>query len=184
MEDVAVVKVEGLPAVSRQKVSKTGYSEAAKQKAALAFAQNQNLRVAADITEINYETIREWMREPWWAEFQEEYKRERRALLNTKLTTIVDMALEKVQDQIELGDEIYNKKTGETVRIAIPMSQVAKVAHDFLGQKLAIEKMDSGIREETTDVKDALKLLAAEFAKFNKKTKPQEIIDIEFKEVS
>jgi hypothetical protein len=90
----------------------------------------------------------------------------------------VDKALETLEERLDRGDWVLNQKTGKAVRKPVSFKEVSKVATEILGQQIQMEKLDTELPQEQGTVKDALKQLAAEFAKFNKKTRiTGEVVD-------
>ena len=143
----------------------------------------QNKRLVAEASGVPLMTIQNWERQDWWEPLKLEVKKEQRAILANKMSGIVDKALEITADRLEHGDHILVQKTGEVVRKPVPLREAAKVVNDMVAQKMKLEKEDDFSDVEKGTVQDALKMLAQEFAKFNKKSKPTEVIDVEFKDV-
>lgn len=102
----------------------------------------------------------------------------------TKLSKIVDKALESIDDRLDNGDFILNNKTGEVVRKPVGLRDAVTAATALMQRAEVIENMNKQERaiEATQSVEDQLKLLASEFAKFNNKSKVN-AETIEFKEL-
>jgi hypothetical protein len=130
-----------------------------------------NLRLVSELTGVSYGLIREWRTAPWWYELEAEIKASRILQVDNKLSKIVDTSLSMVQDRLEFGDFVFNQKSGEVVRKPVSLRDATRTASDLMTRQVALHKESS---ENTTSiatasVADQLKLLADEFAKFNKR---------------
>lgn len=130
-----------------------------------------NMRLVAELTGVSYQLCRLWKMEPWWPELVEEVKASRTLQLDNKLAKIVDKSLDAIADRLENGDVFFNQKTGTIQRKEVSLRDATKVATDLLQRQDAIYKQQKDAIEVKDDktIKDQLSLLAAEFAKFNKK---------------
>ena len=146
--------------------------------------QTQNLRTAAELTDVHINTIKVWTESEWWPEIVEKTKRIARAELNSRLTKIVDLALSRIEDRLENGDYVMNNKTGEIIRKPVSLRDANQVAKDILGQQIDIQKMEREEIKIDSSVSDILKNLATEFAKFNKTIKQNNATDIQFVDVT
>lgn len=91
----------------------------------------------------------------------------------TKLSKIVDKALDSIDDRLDNGDFILNNKTGEVVRKPVGLRDAVNAASALMQRAEVIENMNKQERtiEATQSIEDQLKLLANEFARFNNKGK-------------
>lgn len=130
-----------------------------------------NLRLVADLTEVNYETIKVWKQSPWWNDIVAEVKASRNAALDTKLSKIVDRALETIADRLENGNVKYDFKKGEAYREPVTIKDATSAAKALMDQQLQMEKLKvvETSAQVTVSVQDQIKMLAQEFARFNTK---------------
>lgn len=142
-----------------------------------------NLKIVAASTGISYGLIRQWKMQPWWNELEQEIRATQNIEMDTKLSKIVDRSLDSVLDRVENGDFFYDNKSGEIKRKPVNLRDVARVSVDILSKRELL-RGNATDRKETTQVSvnEQLKLLAAEFAKWQNKAKP-EVIDVEMVEV-
>jgi hypothetical protein len=141
-----------------------------------------NLRMVSAITGVSYSLVRQWKQQPWWAELVAEIRQTQTIEMDTKLSKIVDKSLDAVLDRVENGDFFFDQKAQEVKRKPVALRDVARVTVDILAKRELL-RGNATERKETTQVSvtDQLKLLAAEFAKWQ--SKPQEVIDVEMVEV-
>lgn len=138
-----------------------------------------NRALVAELTGVNYGTLRVWMKSDWWASLEAEIKSAKRIEKSSKLTKIVDKALEAVDDRITNGNVKYDFKTKEVFRVPVSVLEAAKVANDLMQRQEALDKVsvDEVKQEQTQSIQDQLKFLANEFAKFNGHA-PIQVVDM------
>ena len=142
-----------------------------------------NIQLVSSLTGVDVSTIQNWKKQPWWTELVATYREEKALVVDSKMASIVDKALEKVDDRLENGDIVLNNKTGELIRKPVSMKDAALVARDLLVRQEAIRKSTDEAVEHKETVKETLSLLAKEFAKWAKKEPVSEIVDVESKEI-
>lgn len=142
-----------------------------------------NLKMVSAITGVSYELVREWKTQPWWKELESEIRQTQNIEMDTKLSKIVDKSLDAVLDRVENGEFFYDQKTGKIKRKPASLRDVARVSVDMISKR---ELIRHGVedRKETTQiaVAEQLKLLAAEFSRWNNKLKSP--IDVEVTDVT
>lgn len=143
-----------------------------------------NARRATEELGVPWDTYQDWRRAEWWSELIEEVKLQQRLELNNRLGTVVDKALEILEDRMENGDLVLNQKTGQIVRRAIPARDAARIANDILSRKLVMEKQDTEQQVQKDTVSETLKTLAKEFARFNNKVSKSNAETIEFRDIT
>ena len=129
-----------------------------------------NMRLVSELTGVSYQLCRMWKREPWWRELEDEVRASRTLALDNKLSKIVDKSLDTIADRLENGDVVFNQKTGEVVRKEVSLKDATKVATDLLTRQAVVQKQEKEVVaiQNTGTIQDQLKMLAMEFAKFNK----------------
>jgi hypothetical protein len=141
-----------------------------------------NMKMVAAMTGVSYDLIRQWKLQPWWKELEAEIRQTQNIEMDTKLSKIVDKSLDATLDRIENGEFFYDQKTGQVKRKPAALRDVARVSVDMLSKRELL-RGNATERKETTQISVAeqLKLLAAEFAKWQEK--PKEVLDVEMVEV-
>lgn len=144
-----------------------------------------NMRLVAELTGVSYGLIRLWKLEPWWAELVNEIKASRNIQLDTKLSKLVDRSLDMISDRLENGDFVFNQKSGEVVRKEVSLRDVNVVTKDLLNHQINLQKLekDEVQVQDNKSIQDQLKMLATEFAKFNK-TNTGPVEDIKYVEMT
>lgn len=156
------------------------------KKVAVATKYNQlgNMRLVSELEEVPYDTLLQWKQSEWWPTMMAELKKAKQLTTNNKLGDIVDRSLVIIKDRLEEGDQVWNAKTCELIRVPISLKDATKVANDLLDKQIKMEEMIARIDVQKESVQDTLKLLATEFTKWANKAKKQDAIDVEFKEIN
>ena len=169
--------------VAAKRLDKAGeYTWEHKIKVVATLLATGNMAHAARTHNIDYSTLQDWKKKPWWPKLLAEVKQAARADLQTKMSKIVSKALDAVEDRIENGEVVLNNKTGELLRKPASLRDVNNVASGMISQQIQLEKLDKGATVQQETMQDLLKQLHTEFAKFNKNTSKAGATDIPFVE--
>jgi hypothetical protein len=127
--------------------------------------------------------MKNWKSEPWWRETELEIKSSRRLQTDSKLSEIVNRALDITADRLEHGDFIYDQKKQELVRKPVPLKDAVNAANNLLQRQHILEKesLNEINADSTKTISEQLTQLATEFAKFNNRDKAK-ATTISFKE--
>lgn len=149
------------------------YDEKFKLHAVQQYLLLGNLSLVADILGVAYKTMKVWKSEPWWKEVEQEIKASRRLITDSKLSSIVDRALEITADRLEHGDFIYDQKSQQLVRKPVGIKDAVTTVNNLLQRQHILEKEASNEvnSEATKTISEQLTQLAGEFAKFNNRGK-------------
>lgn len=139
-------------------------------------------RKTAEMAEISLQTLDRYRDQPWWDEVVAEIKKQRDSKVVHKLSSIVERALEVVEDRLENGDIVLNNKTGTLVRKPVPLREASKAAVELLARQQQIEKQADEATVQQSTVKETLGLLAAEFSKWSKQVSKSNAQVIDFTE--
>lgn len=140
-----------------------------------------NARLVSTLTGVSPITITSWKKQPWWAELEDEIKREKTLSLNTKLSKIISKSLDILEDRLENGNTKMTKD-GTLVKVPVELKDAAKVTNDLLTRQHILEKTMDGGSIEASSVQDTLEALKKEFSKWAKKEAIKDAIDIDVKE--
>lgn len=166
-------------------VSATGkwWSEPQKLEAVKTYLMTGNVAMTARILKIPEDTLRRWVKMPWWVEIVEDLKSQDELILSARLKKIVEKTFDVVEDRLEHGDYVYDQKTGQMRRKPVALRDAHKVGVDLTAQRQQLlERHAPRASEEAID--DKLNKLAAKFAAIVQGRQPpsEEIIDVEVKE--
>lgn len=167
-------------------VSATGkwWSQPQKLEAVKTYLMTGNVALTASLLKIPEDTLRRWVRMPWWAEVVDDFKSQDELQLSAKLKKIVEKTFDVVQDRLEHGDFVYDQKTGQMRRKPVAMKDAHKVGIDLHAQREALlNKHAPRASEEAID--DKLNKLAAKFAAIvqGRQAPSEEVIDVQAKMV-
>lgn len=146
-----------------------------------------NLKMVSATTGVQYSLVRQWKSQPWWKELEMEIRQTQNIEMDTKLSKIVDKSLDAVMDRIDNGEWIFDSKSGQIKRKPASLRDVARVSVDMLSKRELL-RGNATERKETTQISvtEQLKMLAAEFAKWQRKELPSvevlDVTDVEVKE--
>jgi hypothetical protein len=135
------------------------YTTEDKLQAAMAYLITGNAVDASKVCGIPRETIRDWTRETWWADFLGECRKEKNEELDAAFTDILHRAVGEVKDRITNGDEVIDTKTGTKNRRKVSARDATLVAA-VLVDKRAILRGEPTRISKTISEKDRLKTLA------------------------
>jgi hypothetical protein len=141
------------------------YSDKEKMEAACYYATTGNSRRTSEMTKIPEGTIRAWKTTEWWAEIQARIIKEQDEELGTKLTALVDKAVEQINDRLTDGDYVYNPKLDKLIRKPVNAKDIAIVTAISLDKRQLLRGQPTS-RTETVSQDQRLKRLSEEFKKF------------------
>jgi hypothetical protein len=175
----AMARKKSVPVQGRVKGKQSWYPEEKKMEAACAFAVCGNSRRVAEVTGIAEATIRAWKQTEWWYDLTQRIIKEEDEELDTKLTKLVNKAVETVNDRLENGDFIYDAKRGKMVRKPMTGKDTAIVTAITLDKRQLLRGQPTS-RVEKVGSDERLLRLAEQFKQFNKaKTIEAEVVYVE-----
>lgn len=159
------------------------YTPDQKMQAVEHYIATGNLKLVSALTEIPYITIRQWKAKPWWRDYEKELDAGRRFKVNKKLSKIIDRGLEVMDDRLENGDFVFDQVKGEIVRRPVTLKDANSAVTNLMQRQGVLEQQNNEEynQDTTKTIQEQLVLLAAEFAKFNGRSKVDAEV-IEFKE--
>jgi hypothetical protein len=156
------------------------YTEKQKMEAACAFAVAGNSRRVSEITGIPEGTIRSWKNTEWWFETMEQIQKEENEELDTKLTALLNKAVDTVNDRLENGDVIYDTKRGILAKKPVSGKDAAIITAITLDKRQLLRGQPTS-RVERISQDERLSKLAEQFKKFSEakeiKNVQYEVID-------
>jgi hypothetical protein len=141
------------------------FTDKEKMEAACAFAVTGNSRRTAEITKIAECTIRAWKQTEWWNEIQSKIVKEQDEELDTKLTKLVDKAVDQVNDRLDSGDYLYDAKNQKMVRKPINGKDLAIITAITVDKRQLLRGLPTSRTEKVSQDERLLKL-AEQFKSF------------------
>lgn len=158
-----MAKIEDPPVPAGQ------HTNALKQKAIKMYMKNGNLSLTARTLGISLNTMQHWRyRTAWWPELQKRFQEEQDRKIASKMESLVNRAIDQVEDRIINGDSILDSKTGDVITVPLKAKDLVntvKVLSDRTDVLIGRATKDSAAKEA---IADKLAKLAKEFASFNK----------------
>lgn len=159
--------------------SPRSYPWSVKLKAVEHFMNNGNLRLTAEVMNINFYTLNDWKRSDWWPRLVEEIRASRRNIKSNKISDLIDVSLEAMADRLENGEYVLNNKTGQVIRKPCSLRDINAMTNNLLARQMQLEELTDRMENTSSNVQDTLKTLATEFAKMaNKMAAKQQVVDV------
>jgi hypothetical protein len=146
---------------------RTTYSDKQKMEAVCSFAVCGNSRRVAELTGVPEATIRSWKQTEWWYETTQRIVQEENEELDTKLTKLINKAVDNVNDRLDNGDMVYDTKRGKLVNRPMSGKDTAIVAAITLDKRQLLRGQPTS-RVESVSQDERLLRLAEQFATFSK----------------
>ena len=119
------------------------------------------------LTGIKAATIRTWRTEDWWPDMLEKIHVTHDQHIASKMTKIVDTALETIQDRLIEGDYGRDKETGEIYRKPVSGRDAASITNIIVDKRQLLRGKPTS-RSESVSSSARLENLAKEFERFVK----------------
>lgn len=141
------------------------YSDSKKMEAACTYAVTGNARRVSEICKVPEGTVRAWKTTEWWHEIMSRIQQEQNDELDSKLTRLVDKAVDEINDRLENGDFVYNTKMDKLIRKPIGAKDLSIVAAVTVDKRQLLRGQPTS-RVEKVSENEKLMRLQAEFKKF------------------
>jgi hypothetical protein len=152
----------------RRKKTKAGqpglWPEKKKIETVLTYMTTGSATKTCMVTGIPVQTIYSWKKHPWWKEMEQQLRDEDSAELDTKYTKIIKKTLDVIEDRLENGDFVLDRKSGAVNRVPVNIRDTNKVLTDVAVQRTKLRDQSSGPTERQETVNDKLVKLASQFA--------------------
>lgn len=141
------------------------WSQNQKLEAVMTYLMLGNMKEAAIVTGIPYDTFKCWKYTDWFKELLVTVRDEDVQQLDSNLQRIVSKALKATEDRVDKGDFQYDPKTGGVVRVPIKANVALKISTELLTRQDKIrDKPEQREIEKTIDAR--LARLSEEFSRF------------------
>lgn len=124
-----------------------------------------NMAETAIVTGIPLPTLKIWKTAEWFKEACLQLQAEDLQKTSSNIKRIVEKSLKAVEDRLDLGDAMYDQRSGSIVRIPVKAHVALKISTELLTKQEKIH--NAPIREELEKtIDDRLLRLSEEFSKF------------------
>lgn len=141
------------------------WSEKKKLEALGIYMATGSVTMAANQSNVPFETVKSWARSDWWKDKVKEIQNEEYDKLDSKLSKVLDKALDQVMDRIENGEYMYDPKTGKTKIMPAKLRDLNTAFNSLMDKRQLIRKQPTKIVEQTTTAAQ-LQDVAKQFAEF------------------
>jgi hypothetical protein len=152
------------------------WSEKKKNEALAYFVACGSLAETSRQCVVPYDTVKYWSRSDWWKDRINDIRSEDYDRLDSKLTKALDKALDQVMDRIENGDEVFDSRTGGTIRVGAKLRDLNAAFNGLMDKRQLIRKQPTKIVEQQSTAHQ-LQNLANQFAAFVSGKPVKETID-------
>ena len=152
------------------------WSEKKKLEVLAFYVANGSVAETSRQCAVPYRTIMMWKSQDWWKDKVRDIQNEDYDRLDSKLTKALEKALDKVMDRIENGDEVYDSRTGGTVRVGAKLRDLNAAFNGLMDKRQLIRKQPTKIIEQQSTATQ-LQNLANQFAAFVSGKPVKETID-------
>ena len=174
----------------RRKVShdrrykKSVWSQNQRLQAVSTYLMLGNMAETAIVTGIPIATLRLWKTTDWFKEYSLQLQSEDVQQMDANLKRIIGKALKATEDRLDLGDALFDQKTGDIIRIPVKAHVALKISTELLTKQQKL--YENPVREEVEKtIDDRLLKLSEEFAKFaSNKVKNEKAVDVEVKVIN
>jgi len=141
----------------------------------------------SELTGVDVNTIKYWRKQSWWDELVAEIYSRDAQKKSSKISRIVDKALDLVQDRLDHGDYMYDPKSGKVIRTPVKLRDLNNATNTLIEKQELLKKRTLD-KVDRVDQKTHLEQLAQKFVEFakasNKKTNTidntsGDIVDVE-----
>lgn len=155
------------------------YTEEQKLEAMRLFVLCGNASDVCRQLKIPFPTMEQWKTKQWWKDGVRDIRNGNDDLLDVKLTNAIDSALSKINDRIENGDQIYDPRTGDIIRVPAKLRDLTAAFNSVLEKRQIVRKQPTKITQQISNAQQ-LQDLAQQFAAFvSNKKEPKEALTLE-----
>lgn len=155
---------------------RANWSDKKKNEVLAFYVANGSVAETSRHCQVPYRTIQMWKASDWWRDRIRDIQNEEYDRLDSKLTKALEKALDQVLDRVEHGDEVYDSKTGGTIRVQSKLRDLNSAFNTLMDKRQLIRKQPTKIVEQQSTAAQ-LQNLASQFASFVSGKPIKETID-------
>lgn len=179
--EITLSFIRGYP-MRRHRTPKGWYEETHKIHAAALYFATGDIAKSAELSKVPPTALKRWLNEDWFLALMEELRRENNAKIEAKFNSILEKAIDQVEDRVANGNFQFDQKNSEVIRIPASLRDLTQVTATIVDKRQTIQGKDESGQGNISAVQ-RLENLANQFEKMVGKSKPKLITDVEFKEI-
>jgi len=150
----------------KTKMGEIGYwSQQKKDEVLTTWLATKSPTLTSQQCNIPIQTIETWKRQDWWKDRVAEIQTQDYEKLDSKLSNVIDKALDAVMDRLEGGEYQYDIITKKIKRVPAKLRDVNTTLNQIIDKRQLIRKMPTKIVEQQSTA-NQLKKLAEQFTQF------------------
>lgn len=150
----------------KTKVGEVGYwSDTKKTEVMAVYSATKSTALTSQQCNIPVKTIESWKRQDWWKERLAEIQAQDYEKLDSKLTNVIDKALDAVMDRLVDGEYQYDIITKKIKRVPAKLRDVNATLNQIIDKRQLIRKLPTKIVEQQSTATQLAKL-AQQFSEF------------------
>jgi hypothetical protein len=155
----------------RKEFKKAQWSQNQKLQAVSTYLMLGNMSQTAIVTGIPYQTLQFWKTSDWFKDYVLQLQAEDVQQMDSNIRRVVDKSLKAVEDRLDLGDNVFDQKTGKIRKIPVSSRVALKITTDLLTQKEKLQRNPALKEEMEKTIDERLLRLSEEFSKFAQQKK-------------
>ena len=155
--------------------SSTHWSDKKKYETVATYARTGNQDLTARLTGVPEPTIKLWRKSDWWKDALIEIRSQEDSKLDSRMSGLIDRALEAVEDRLINGDYILDSKSGQVIRVPTKMKDTIHAFDRIYDKRQLIRKEPTKITEKVVKPEELLKQIANQFEIMVRGRTPQEL---------
>ena len=121
----------------------------------------------AELLNIPAHSVKRYTSHPGWHSIVQQLRGVLDEEAETRLGRMVRLALSELEDRLENGNKVVDRKTGDEYRAPLTASDLSSIASTLFEKRVAARKIVDGIPDEPTDIKKSLDDIADILRKHN-----------------
>jgi hypothetical protein len=164
--EIALTKYQGQTGKQKHHMS-DWWPETKRIEAATVWAVLRNFDQVKELTGIHVKLLKRWSTEAWWHQIVNNVRKEQNEVLDAKITQVLDSAITMIQDRIEDGEYVLDRKAStkdNPVYYRIPLrAKDASFAVATLFDKRQLLRGEATARTESISETEKLRVLQQNF---------------------
>lgn len=130
-----------------------------------------NITLTSQLCGVPRDTLKTWMKSPWWYEAIEDIHNGENVELSKKSKDIIQKTLTALEDRVQNGNYVMDGKTKKIKRVPVNAKELGDIASKIIDRRQLLNKEPTRYTESTSDkmrMNEKLNQLAKAFISFTK----------------